>query len=263
MQVLNLMAQTSAATQVQTQPPMLVPPTQQVMSMDPTALVAQTQGVYVKQVKQLAEAFGWQVANRYEIYPLDPNTSEVSGAQILHARERPGNVCHRQFCGPCRANITDIYLAGDPNNVLATYEKTQGLAWDPCCCKSQSTLQTFTAGTRGKYVYETPSLWCPGCSSLSFDIQNYHLFGKGGCHCAMGPCCTYRMNVKDKRSGNNQGEVTKLKQSCADMFYKTNKFNVIFPMNATPEEKVALIAAALHSDYNFFEQKANNDNTTL
>ena len=179
-------------TSAPTAPPTMVAPTQQVMTPNATAAVAQMKGAYIKQVKNFVEAAcGWEVANQYEIYPIDPNTSNLDGPHLLHAKERDGDCCYRQCCGPCRANVTDIYLASDPNQVLATYEKTQGLAFNPCCCKSISTLSTFTAGIQGQYTYDDPSLWCPGCTGLGFDVSNYHIYGKGGCHCAQAPCFQY------------------------------------------------------------------------
>ena len=46
------------------------------------------------------------------------------------------------------------------------------------------------------------------------------------------------------------------------MVTSADSYQVNFPANATPNEKLLLIVTGLMIDYQYFEQKADNDNTS-
>ena len=76
--------------------------------------------------------------------------------------------------------------------------------------------------------------------------------------CGHTPCGSFQFDVTDMRNGAGGGTLLKHKQTCSEMVYKTNKYNLVFPPNASNEDKLAMIAGALHADYNFFEQPKGN-----
>jgi len=230
-------------------------PVQQNMNPNaPDSVLASLQGVYVEQVKRAAELCGCEMANEYRIYQLDPYSRTKFGPELIHAKEHPGGgFFYRQCCGPCRAVTADVYLASNPQMVLATYQKTQGISW-MFCCKAKTSL--FTNGAQQEhYDFDNPC-GCPGCTSLGFKVAN-HSYDRDCSLCGHTPCFTYTFRITDAKTGATEGELTKLRQDCGDMVYKTNSFNVIFPPGASMEDKVTMLGAALHSDFNFFEQKKN------
>jgi hypothetical protein len=207
----------------------------------------------------MAELCGWEMENEYAIFALDPSTMSKYDQEIIHAKEFGSDCCVRQCCGPARANSTEIVLNSDRNSALGIYKKTFGISWCcNACCKAQGSVTTYGPnGSAGQLYQTTDPQGCPGCTPLGFSFQNYDYNGPRSC-CGHTPCGTYTFFITDQRNGGNQGSLTKQQQTCSEMFYKTNKYNLVFPPNATNEDKVALIAAALHADYNFFEQSKDN-----
>ena len=219
--------------------PVTQAPTQ--LAMDPNSgdFLAGLEGVYVKQVRNAAEAFcGFEVANQYEIYQLNPVEGVHFGPEIIHAKEQGDRCCYRNFCGPCRANKTDIYLAQGTEIMLGTYTKSQGLSWCGIpCCKAGGSVKTMVPGSsQGEYATDDPAA-CPGCTPLRFSLQNYDFDGPRSC-CVNAPCVTYAFTIKDQRNQAMLGRLVKESQGCRDMIYKTNKFSVVFPPGANSEDKV-------------------------
>ena len=223
------------------------------MTQDPAgALLNSLQGCYVEQVRKVAELCGFEAVNEYAIYQLDPVSKQRIGPEILHAKEGTGDCCYRQCCGSCRGLTADIYVMGN-NQLLATYSKSQGLSWCGCgMCKAKASVSTF--GPEQKTIDVDSPSGCPGCTTLGFTIGNFEYSGPKSL-CAQCPCFTYSFGMKDAKTGAQEGQLVKMKQGCGDLVYKTNKFTVVFPSNATPEDKVTMLASVLHSDFNFFERK--------
>ena len=220
------------------------------MTQDPAGpLLSSLQGCYVEQVRKVAELCGFEAVNEYAIYQLDPVSKQRIGPEILHAKEGTGDCCYRQICGSCRGLTADIYVV-DNDRILATYTKSQGLSWCGCgMCKAKAYVQT----PQKTIDVDSPS-GCPGCTTLGFTIGNFEYSGPKSL-CAQCPCFTYSFGMKDAKTGAQEGQLIKMKQDCGDIVYKTNKFIVVFPSNATQEDKVTMLASVLHSDFNFFERK--------
>ena len=121
-------------------------------------------------------------------------------------------------------------------------------------CAATATLVT-NVGKGGEQHYDVGNphgCQCPGCTPLGFTIGDFDFRGDCSC-CGHTPCGQYVFNVTNKNTGAEDGSVVKLRQGCADIFYKINKYSLTFPADATEEQKVQLIAAAIHSDFNYFE----------
>merc|ERR1712157_470384 len=136
------MAPVKLTQAVYTQPQVYTqPPGVQVMTADSNAVLTHIQGVQVEQVRRIEEACGFEMANQYAIFELDPSTGQKVGGEILHAKERSTDCCTRNIMGPCRSVTADLYLVNNEQNALATYTKTCGLTW--CvCCKARANLTT-------------------------------------------------------------------------------------------------------------------------
>ena len=53
--------------------------------------------------------------------------------------------------------------------------------------------------------------------------------------------------------------MTKVAAGCMEFLTGLNKYAVVFPPEATAEQRLTLIATAIHLDLNYFEQKKNNN----
>ena len=189
--------------------------------------------------------------NEYRVFALDPVSMTRYDNELLHASEVGSTFCKRQCCGPMRDNRTEIFMKST-NTTVGVYEKGCGISWC-CCCKASAVFTSLLGGSENRYDAVSPN-GCPGFTTLGFKLQNFWFRGPRSC-CGHMPCFTYAFDITDDRNGMKEGAVIKMQQTCAELVYKTNKFNVVFPKGASSEDKLAIIAATLHSDYNFFEQK--------
>jgi len=111
-----------------------------------------------------------------------------------------------------------------------------GRVTEPCrFCNCKPLFHVYNASNQLKYVIE-------------FSCCNWN-------------CCDYKANIYN---GNNKdvaiGTVVK-KASLKDYFLQCTTFEVVFPNDATPENKMLLISNTLLIDYRLFERKLEKDET--
>ena len=156
----------------------------------------------------------------------DPTPGHKSGPELVHVKEVGSSFCNRQCCGPCRHLTAEMYTVHD-NRPIGTYRKGQGLAWCVGCCAATATLVT-NVGKGGEQHYDVGNphgCQCPGCTPLGFTLGGFDFRGDCSC-CGHTPCGQYVFNVTNKNTGAEDGSVVKLRQGCADIFYKINKYLV-------------------------------------
>mmetsp|Transcript_623 Transcript_623/g.1836 ORF Transcript_623/g.1836 Transcript_623/m.1836 type:complete len:223 (-) Transcript_623:251-919(-) len=219
------MAQVQVTQQplVYMQPPVYTqPPGIQVMTADANTVLTHLQGVYVEQVRRIQEVLGFEMANEYAIFQLDPSTGQKVGHEIMHAKERSRDCCTRNCLGPCRSVTADLYIVNNELNPMATYTKTTGITWC-ACCKARASLTT-NGPQQMVHDVESPNA-CPGCTPLAFSVANHKYSADASC-CGMMPCNAYYFGVTDTRNGAPAGSLVKLPQTCGDLLYKTNKVSI-------------------------------------
>ncbi len=77
------------------------------------------------------------------------------------------------------------------------------------------------------------------CGKLSEVIFNIYTFSDRNCHC---------------------GSIIKKSATASELVTSADSYQVNFPRDATPEEKMLLIVMGLMIDYQFFEEKASEKN---
>ena len=139
--------------------------------------------------------------------------------------------CGCGFCCLCRPTL-DINLSKD-NSYL-------GRIREPCTCCDIET-EIYDKNNELKYIIV------------------------GNC-CQFGLCCgssaekLTEINFKIKSNGQNVGVMKKLSSSMGEYFSKADSYKIVFPNDATPEEKMLLICAGLLIDYQNFEKKETPKN---
>ena len=108
-----------------------------------------------------------------------------------------------------------------------------------------------------------PFACCDLDSEVYDSVGNLRYEVEGDC-CQIGLCCgdtvkkLASVEFKIKQNGATVGMLRKLGANFGEFFSKADSYQITFPQNASPEEKMLLIVDGLMIDYQYFE----NDNDT-
>jgi hypothetical protein len=103
----------------------------------------------------------------------------------------------------------------------------------PCC---DPTLNIHSAGGDWKYVVKGDCCQCGIC-----------------CKCCEALFTIHSANKTEKTEENADGFIRKRFGGFKELISEADNYEVIFPNDATPEEKLLLIAAVLKIDYSYYE----------
>ena len=239
------------------------------------------QEVIINQESDILEAVtGCQEPNNYHIYGRLPN-----GEKMYIFKCREFSSCGMRFCCPvsCRELIMKIKLALDENenenNNNENNEETNEEEFNDCLiyidkqykcpflncvrpemkvylAEKKSLIGTIEEGfsccdpvfivynNKGNEIYRIET----DCFQCGFMCRN-NCLGKTD------ECVFFIYNNKNKE--NPLGEISK--KAAASQLSIADNYSVIFPKNATVEDKLLLAIAGMMIDYQYFE---NNTNTT-
>ena len=229
-----------------------------VMQQDPLVTL---NGVYIQQVFEAAELCGCEMPNRYKVFQLGPDGKSPVGTPLYYLQEQQkgcGSFLYKQCLGPCRASTIDVHVGAVAHTQAKTHEikKTCGLS--TCsCCHSKSTL--IGGGFTQPIEDKAPLLCCTPfcCTGNKVSVAGFDIIG--GCiGCGACPFCDYNMKIQGT-DGAVTGMLAKIGGGCAELCTGTNRYAIQFPATAGPQQRMALIASAIHLDLNYFEQKKNNN----
>jgi hypothetical protein len=106
------------------------------------------------------------------------------------------------------------------------------------------------------------------CLDFVFNIFNSrgdHVYKLNVPYCQRGICCgnlgrCYEVNIDIFKVAETEepcGKIIKIAK-CSSCVTNADTFNVFYPKDATPEEKMLIISATLMIDYTFFEDNGDN-----
>lgn len=75
------------------------------------------------------------------------------------------------------------------------------------------------------------------------------------------PCADFTFEIFDS-SGRVCGKLIKVFNGCEELILNVNHFVIVFPPDATPEQKAAIFCSAYLIDFQYFEVKKNNNNNS-
>lgn len=204
---------------------------------------------------------GWQVKNKFRL--TDPN----SGAVIGFFKEQ-SECCQRQCCKNARAFTASV--VGENDQVIFKLDR-------PCHCECLCCPQACNGfcgqeitvldgqNNRLSHITQIPTS-CICCLSRwkltipdaagndKYRLEN-NICKATCCEKASDCCCTDKYLYINDMSGNRLGEVVKKWRGCAvECCTPADALLITFPRDATAEDKAAIIAAVLLSDYNLWEK---------
>jgi len=227
---------------------------------DPLTELSHCSGAIIRQQIEYLEALtGCETQNRYHVFLQSP-----MGLKYAFKCSERSTCCARCCCaGDCRPLemiirhvISLDQLQGDLAKVFIRCDKPCKIG---CCCMCRPVMDVRLAdsGVRLGTVRE-PFACCDLDSEVYDSVGNLKYEVEGDC-CQIGLCCGADMEKLAsiefviKENGRTVGMIRKLGASFGEFFTKADSYQITFPPNATPEEKMLLIIDGLMIDYQYFE----------
>ena len=242
---------------------------------DPINSLAVAKSVYIKQTIEWVEMVsGYETPNRYQVYFKNQGDSHYT---MLFSCKEMSDYCSRQCCsGDARPftmnmkHISNATIDSDFNkNNFAIINKPYACA---CFClgrpEMSGTFNSIDGPIFGK-IYQPYTCCDPVFQvfnssgqvaySITTDCCQCGFFCRGGC--GMFEPITFHIfngNTCDSKSTNLAvGRIVKHSMGIQSLVSDADNFEVFFPLDASPENKLSLIAAALMIDYQYFEENPN------
>lgn len=234
---------------------------------DPMTELANSSGAVIRQEPEILEAVtGCEMQNRYHVF-----LETMEGLKYaFKCNERSGS-CARCCCSPtCRPlelyirHIISLDYYQKSENFAKIFVRVDKPCEMGCCCLCRPHMDVRLADNNrllGK-IREP-------CTCCDYDTEIYDAIGNlkyeitGDC-CQFGLCCgpdvekLASIKFDILQNGHLVGSMKKLSSSFGEFFTKADSYQISFPPNATPEEKMLFIISGLMIDYQFFE---NNDSS--
>ena len=247
---------------------------QYVYVSDPMAELALSTGVLIKQEAQFFEQItGCESPNRYYVFSQSPQ----AGMKLLFKCKEYSECCMRNCCP---ANNREFNMAIKHIATAANLDENFSTPFidvrKPCkctcfCLERPEMLVRF--GNQGQTLgrIKQPFTCCDPVFSTydSTGIVKYTIHGDC-CQCGLlcknnfcGKLSEVTFNIY---KGNNIasvpcGSITKKVATAAELVTSADSYQINFPPDANPQDKMLLIVAGLMIDYQFFEETASsNDN---
>lgn len=215
---------------------------------------------------------GYEIPNRYQVY--FKNKSDTNYTMLFMCKEQ-SECCERNCCeGGNRPFIMNMHHMTSNNmnfesddNIFCVVNKPYVCT---CyCCGRPEMTGNFKSGMSFGSVYVPFSCYDPVVQvKNSHGEVNYSItteYCKCGFYCR-GGCGMFEPitlpifvgeNCDAKNFLNACGKIIKHSMGLQALFSDADNYEVIFPNNCTPEDKLGFILATLMIDYCYFEQKQN------
>lgn len=198
---------------------------------------------------------------------------------------------NRQCGGDCRAIDIDVVVLGQNPNLLNQAEGGYDWNFNPfskvdltnsqrflrlhkdcqctCCCFNRPIIQVLD-GTTGQLIGNIRHPWA--CCDMTFELMDASdqpvLTSRGGCcqlglicPCPCGPCAEVNFEVKDAKSGNEVGRLTKVIPDCLKFVVAddVDNYEVEFGHISNPQWRAMMVALGLFIDFRYFNTRSDKN----
>lgn len=245
----------------------ILPGMQYVPITNPMEELANCIGVLIKQIPEVFEALsGCEMENIYHVYG-----SSTSGFKFLFKCKEKSGWCTRRCCTSSRRGFDmDIgfIASGNPNDPIASeFAKADKGCTIALCCLCRPEMILYLCN--GKELVGRARYVCTVCNPTFHvydekDILRYII--TGSC-CQCGLMCTNNFCGKFSEvlfeilnpDGRVVGKIMKQRASPTEMITDADSYEVNFPQEATPKDKLLLTAVGLLIDYQYFEMDSDDE----
>ena len=240
---------------------------------DPMAELAISTGVLIRQQPQILEQItGCESQNRYYVFSQSPQ----AGMKLLFKCKEQSECCQRNFCSSSsREFIMDIKHVANAGSMNDNFQKSFVHAYKPfkctCFCLERPEMTvSFNQGNQLIGKVKQPFTCCDPLFTIYDNSGVVRFYISADC-CQCGILCSKNccgkisealFNIyKDIGMTQPVGSIIKKVASFSEIVTNADSYQINFPADAAPNEKLLLIVAGLMIDYQFFEEKANNNDS--
>ena len=234
---------------------------------DPLGELGNCVGILIKQIPEVFEELtGCEMENLYHVYG-----SSTSGFRFLLKCRESSSWCTRRCCTSSRRGFNmDIgfIASGNPMDPIASqFARADKGCTLGCCCLCRPEMILTLVDT--KELVGRARFVCTLCDPTFHvydekDILRYII--TGSC-CQCGLMCTHNKCGKFSEvkfdiitpDGEKVGKVMKQRANGAEYITDADSYEVVFPKDATPRDKLLLTAVGLLIDYQYFEFDADKE----
>jgi hypothetical protein len=243
---------------------------------DPMQELAISTGVLIRQQPQFLEQItGCESPNRYYVFSQSPQ----AGMKLLFKCREHSECCQRNCCAAsAREFVMDIKHIANAGMMNENFQNSFVHVNKPfkctCFCLERPVMNaTYCQGGQMVGQVKQPFSCCDPIFTIYDSSGTLRYFIHADC-CQCGICCSNNFcgkmseavfNIyKDASMTQPCGNIIKKIASFSEMVTSADSYQVNFPLDASPSEKLLLIICGLMIDYQFFEEKAgDNDNNRV
>lgn len=247
---------------------------------DPVVMLAESEIAYVRQKVELLEVMtGCDTLNQYSVYSRNSRGNVV---HLFECKEDSG-CCERVYCrGDSKPFKMLMKHVTQPGMMEADFMNTYAVFDRPfkctCCCLGRPSLSGYYKDMNGNNFGRIEEPWT--CCDPVFIIKDQNKDARfqihaNCCQCglicrnSLGKCSETVFNIfplecTNFDDNNAIGTIKKVSGGfMKEFFTEADNYEVKFPPNASPEEKLLIVGATLMIDYRFFEDTQKKDNIEL
>ena len=247
---------------------------QYVYVADPMIELAMSTGVLIRQQAQFLEQItGCESPNRYYVFSQSPQ----GGMKLLFKCKEYSSCCMRNCC-PANSrefNMVIKHVATSDNldeNFATPFIDIKKPFKCTCFCLDRpEMIINYGANNQRLGRIKQPFTCCdPEFTTYDSNGSHKYIIHADCCQCGLlcannfcGKLSEVVFNIYNCTNRNSPcGTIIKKSATGSELVTSADSYQVNFPQDATPEDKMILIVAGLMIDYQFFEESASNDNTS-
>ncbi len=242
--------------------------------LDPMQELALSPSVLIRQQPQFFEQIsGCESPNRYFVFSQSPQT----GFKMLFKCKEQSECCQRNCCSASmREFVMDIKHIANAGALNENFQNSFVHVNKPfkctcCCLERPEMIANYSANGELVGKVKQPFSCCDPIFTIYDNAGTMRYFIYADC-CQCGLCCSgpcakmseVTFNIyRDANMGQPIGSIVKKIANFSELITSADSYQVNFPADARPNEKLLLIITGLMIDYQFFEERAGNDDNTV
>ena len=253
----------------QNQMAQLFPNMQFVYVQDPMTELANCTGIEIKQQPEFFEMMtGCETANRYHVFGKSPQGYKY----LFKCNEKSGwfmrNCCPSEF----RQFFMDIVHITSGNPDVPGFSKNFATLFKPfmcticCLCRPEMYVTLNEGNNRVGIIRHTCTLCDPEFNIYDGTGKLLYILHADCCQCGLicsnnffGKLSEVIFSIYDPGRAQIIGNILKKPANFSEMVTDADSYQINFPKNATPQEKLLIIALALMIDYQYFETNSSSE----
>ena len=245
--------------------PMINSPQNFVYMQDPFTEISQCTSAIIRQQPEFLEALtGCESQNRYHIFLRSPYGIKYA-FKCNERSDSCARCCLSSNSRPLKLIIRHVISLQEYDTDLAKiFINVDKPCQCACCCFCRPYMSIRLADNGQNLGSIREPCTCCDIALQVFDATGNLRYDINGDCCQYGLCCgeaaakLANIHFDIIQNGSIVGSIRKLSSSIGEFFTKADSYEVFFPTNATPADRLLLTISALMLDYQNFDTQESN-----